>query len=100
MERLIDAFSLTRDYHISRIIKGGWQLSVGHNTKISDDPVTDMFKFVESGIHTFDCADIYTGVETLIGRFVLANRERLHPYPVKIHTKYVPDLNCNFLSFL
>jgi hypothetical protein len=29
----------------------------------------DMRRFVEAGITTFDCADIYTGVEELIGSF-------------------------------
>ena len=49
-----------------------------------------MAAFVEAGITTFDCADIYTGVEALIGAF----RAR---YPelaadVQVHTKFVPDL--------
>jgi len=49
-----------------------------------------MTAFVEAGLTTFDCADIYTGVETLIGDF----RSR-HPSlakRVQIHTKFVPDL--------
>ena len=41
----------------------------------------------ERGIDTFDCADIYTGVEDAIGRF---NAARAAP-PVRVHTKYVPD---------
>ncbi len=45
-----------------------------------------MWAFVETGITTFDCADIYTGVEELIGKF--ARECKL----VQIHTKYVPDL--------
>ena len=32
-------------------------------------PSTDMTAFADAGITTFDCADIYTGVEELIGRF-------------------------------
>lgn len=91
MEGLIDSFSLASDYEISRIIKGGWQLAEGHSTKVASDPIADMFTFVESGITTFDCADIYTGVEDLIGKFILANRQLGHPHNVKVHTKYVPD---------
>ena len=34
----------------------------------------DMQAFVEAGITTFDCADIYTGVESLIGDFVAPAR--------------------------
>lgn len=77
-------------YDISRIIKGGWQLAGDHGEIDRDQALIDMAAFVEAGISTFDCADIYTDVETLIGDF----RAR---YPtlarqVRIHTKFVPDL--------
>lgn len=93
VDGVIERFALTPDYEISRVIKGGWQLSDGHSDEVSSDPVSDMLAFVERGINTFDCADIYTGVEELIGRFMLANRERKAPGPVKVHTKYVPDFD-------
>jgi len=83
--------TLREGYSISRIIKGGWQLAAGHNEGITADPVADMFAFAEHGIDTFDCADIYTGVEALIGQFLAANRARSEMLPVRIHTKYVPD---------
>ncbi|MEM1142668.1 MAG: aldo/keto reductase [Pseudomonadota bacterium] len=91
MERVIERVELAPDYSVSRVIKGGWQLSEGHSATVSDDPVSDMFEFVERGIDTFDCADIYTGVEEMIGRFNVANRRRNRHLPVRIHTKYVPD---------
>lgn len=91
MERMIGRYSLTPGYEISRVIKGGWQLSDGHSQEVSSDPVADMFAFVERGIDTFDCADIYTGVETMIGEFVSANAKRSQPLAIKVHTKYVPD---------
>lgn len=91
MEGMIASYPLAQDYTISRVIKGGWQLSEGHSNTISADPVADMFAFVERGINTFDCADIYTGVEDMIGQFITANRRRAEAWPVKIHTKYVPD---------
>ncbi|WP_439105596.1 aldo/keto reductase [Congregibacter sp.] len=91
MEGMIERCALRRDYAISRVIKGGWQLSDGHSKTLSSDPVADMFAFVERGIDTFDCADIYTGVEAMIGEFVAANNKRSSPYPIRIHTKYVPD---------
>jgi aryl-alcohol dehydrogenase-like predicted oxidoreductase len=50
-----------------------------------------MLTFAERGIKSFDCADIYTGVEAMIGKFIEANRQLAKPWPVKIHTKYVPD---------
>ena len=49
----------------------------------------------ERGLTTFDCADIYTGVEEILGRFVneLKSMGGYHPDDIQIHTKYVPDLN-------
>jgi aryl-alcohol dehydrogenase-like predicted oxidoreductase len=77
-------------YDISRVIKGGWHLAGDHGAIEPDQAMRDMASFVEAGITTFDCADIYTGVEALIGRF----RSR---YPglarqVQVHTKFIPDL--------
>lgn len=91
MEGMIERYALRPDYQISRIIKGGWQLSDGHSQDISHDPVADMFAFVERGIDTFDCADIYTGVEAMIGEFVAANARRRDASAIRVHTKYVPD---------
>ena len=93
MEGVIERFDLDRDYSISRIIKGGWQLSEGHSEAVASDPVEDMAAFARAGITTFDCADIYTGVETLIGAFLRANRRADTRLDVKVHTKFVPDLD-------
>ncbi|MFZ9982128.1 MAG: aldo/keto reductase [Cyclobacteriaceae bacterium] len=88
----IPAISLTKDFEISRIIKGGWQLSSGHRDQLNTDPVQDMISYAEAGITTFDCADIYTGVEQLIGKF-LNEWKRLHSEirPIRVLTKFVPD---------
>ncbi len=52
--------------------------------------------YLEAGVTTFDCADIYTGVEELIGQFIRrygsAVRDGTLP-PLQIHTKCVPDLD-------
>ena len=50
-----------------------------------------MDRFVEAGITTFDCADIYTGVEELIGRWLRTRSAAAAA--VQVHTKYVPDLD-------
>jgi len=83
-------------YTISNIIKGGWHLAGGHGTIQEDQAIEDMLAFVEAGITTFDCADIYTGVETLIGKFLKQQQAAFKngSLPsVQVHTKYVPDYN-------
>lgn len=87
--------AIAPDYEISRVIRGGWQLAGGHGTVDGDTAVEDMIAFADAGITTFDCADIYTGVEELIGRFRLAygnlrGAEALSR--IRVHTKFVPDL--------
>ena len=87
-------YALTPDYSISRIIKGGWHLAGGHGAIDEALAIEDMRVFVKAGITTFDCADIYTGVESLIGKFLTKYRETIASGElpeVQIHTKYVPD---------
>lgn len=82
--------TLSGGLEISRIIKGGWHLAGGHGRI---DPLAaqrDMAAFVEAGITTFDCANIYTGVEQLIGDFRRNYPE--HAKRVQVFTKFVPDL--------
>ena len=81
---------LAPGYDISRVIKGGWHLAGGHGAVDPQAAVDDMAAFVEAGITTFDCADIYTGVEELIGRF--RARYPLLARGIQVHTKFVPDL--------
>ena len=79
-------------YSISRIMKGGWQLSQGHSTISLQNALDDMQAFVNAGITTFDCADIYTGVEDLIGNFRADYKKRNHVVPpIQVFTKFVPD---------
>ena len=88
---MIPRVSLSGDYAISRIIKGGWHLAGDHGSIDPDQAQQDMAAFVDAGITTFDCADIYTGVELLIGSFRRAYPT--HAKQVQIHTKFVPDLS-------
>jgi aryl-alcohol dehydrogenase-like predicted oxidoreductase len=88
----IPRLELASGYTISRVLKGGWQLAGGHGPVEEAAALDDMDRFVEAGVTTFDCADIYTGVETLIGRW-LARRKGRGGAGVPVHTKYVPDLD-------
>ncbi|MYA87005.1 MAG: aldo/keto reductase [Boseongicola sp. SB0662_bin_57] len=81
-------------YSVSRIIKGGWQLSGDHGAVNADQAISDMVRFVDAGVTAFDCADIYSGVEEKIGRFragLARARGQDALDRIKVHTKYVPD---------
>jgi aryl-alcohol dehydrogenase-like predicted oxidoreductase len=83
---------LAPGYTVSCLLKGGWQLAGGHGAIDAAAAMGDMDRFVDAGITTFDCADIYTGVEALIGEW-LKRRGARAAVPVQVHTKYVPDLD-------
>jgi aryl-alcohol dehydrogenase-like predicted oxidoreductase len=88
--------ALAPDHEISRVIRGGWQMAGGHGAVDREAAVADMVAFADAGITAFDCADIYTGVEDLIGAFRrayadLRGAEALAR--IRVHTKYVPDLD-------
>lgn len=89
---------LSKGYTINRVINGCWQLSAEHCLKGQldfDDAMKGFFQLVENGYTTFDCADIYTGVEDFIGKFVteLGKTGYFSNNDIQIHTKYVPDLS-------
>lgn len=97
LEGLIRKVKLYRDYEISPVIKGGWQLSLGHSLhqEIDDElAVNDTVSFIESGISTLDFGDIYIGVEELIGSVLQRLMRRYGQSArkmVQLHTKYVPN---------
>jgi aryl-alcohol dehydrogenase-like predicted oxidoreductase len=82
----VETFELAPGYVIPRLVRGGWQLAGDHGEVDAARAIDDMAQFVRAGIDTFDCADIYTGVEALIGQY------RLRDPSLKVHTKFVPDL--------
>lgn len=87
---------LRRGHAISRVIRGGWQLAGDHGEVDRAQAIRDMEAFVDAGITTFDCADIYPGVEEMIGDFITDLRRRRGAAVadrVVVHTKLVPDLD-------
>jgi len=92
-DRGVPQVTLADGVAIPRLIKGGWQLAGGHGAVDAERAIADMIAFAESGVTAFDCADIYTGVEELIGRFLRAWRDRHGPNApaIRVHTKCVPD---------
>ena len=92
----VETVDLRPGHRISRVIRGGWQLAGDHGDVDRAQAIRDMAAFVEAGITTFDCADIYTGVEEMIGEFVAdlrRDRGAAALDAVRIHTKLVPDLS-------
>ncbi len=92
----VETAELRPGHRMSRIIKGGWQLAGGHGEVRKQDAIADMEAFLDDGITTFDCADIYTGVEEMIGHFIADVRRRRGSEVadrVVVHTKLVPDLS-------
>jgi len=91
---LTERFDLAPGYSICRVVNGLWQLSRGHQSQDVDpnQAVQTLLRLVDAGFTTFDCADIYLGVEELLG-LLLRELKRSHrdPTTVEIHTKYVPD---------
>lgn len=90
-----ETIDLRPNHTISRVIRGGWQLAGDHGDVDRTTAISDMEAFVDAGITTFDCADIYTGVEEMIGDFIADLRHRRGAdiaNRVVVQTKLVPDL--------
>jgi aryl-alcohol dehydrogenase-like predicted oxidoreductase len=88
----IPRVGLGHGYTIPRLVIGGWQLATGHSTQPPDpETVYSVWdRLVERGADTFDCADIYGGVEQLLGAYRSRRDQRGLP-PIQVHTKLVPD---------
>ena len=91
----VETTDLRPGHTIARVIRGGWQLAGDHGPVDRAQAIRDMEAFVDAGLFTFDCADIYTGVEEMIGDFIADLRARRGASVadrVCVHTKLVPDL--------
>lgn len=88
--------SFKNGYTFNRVINGCWQLSAEHcliGHLDYDDALRAFHELVDQGFTTFDCADIYTGAEEFLGRFVMDLKGSGHyqEEDIQIHTKFVPD---------
>ena len=91
-----ETVDLRPGHRISRIIRGGWQLAGDHGPVDRASAIADMEAYLDAGITTLDCADIYRGVEEMIGDFIADIRRRRGAAVadrVIVHTKLVPDLS-------
>ncbi len=81
--------TLANGYTVPPVIAGAWQLSEGHSQRVLDREAqfATWDLLADHGCDTLDCADIYNGVEALIGEYRAARNGRR----VQVHTKFVPD---------
>jgi aryl-alcohol dehydrogenase-like predicted oxidoreductase len=92
----VETFELAPGYAISRVIRDGWQLAGGHGPVDRAVALDNLIAAFDAGIFTFDCADIYTGVEELYGEMrarLTATRGIEAAKRLRVHTKFVPDLD-------
>lgn len=76
--------------YINKLIIGCWQLSQGHSEANQIAAIKVIETYYQADFRVFDCADIYTGVEELLGQFIKTHQ--LGSNDIKVHTKYVPDM--------
>jgi aryl-alcohol dehydrogenase-like predicted oxidoreductase len=91
----MDVSEIAPGYVITRVIRGGWQLAGGHGAIEPERAIEDLLAAFDAGVTTFDCADIYTGVEELYGALRARLRETRGDDAarrMRVHTKLVPDL--------
>lgn len=86
----VERRELSPGYSISRVINGCWQLAPDHGGGPGSEAETHRIfaDLVDHGFTTFDCADIYIGVEETIGQF---RKSLANPESIQIHTKYAAN---------
>jgi len=87
---MIEKIELAKDFEISRIVTGLWQIADMERDGKTLDPVATskyMQPYVDAGLTSFDMADHYGSSEIIAGTFKnnLENKDR-----VQLFTKWVP----------
>ena len=67
----VERIQIRPDFEMCRMPKGNWQIADDHSgLSFSQDKINqDLTAYVDAGIDTFVCGDIYAGVEERIGKF-------------------------------
>jgi len=88
----VPTVELAPGYRIARLLNGCWQLAPDHGggPRGRRKTLERLRVLAEAGFVTFDCADIYGGVEPLLGELLRTLPAELRER-VRVHTKYVPD---------
>lgn len=96
MEPTGQTVQLRDGFEITRVIKGGYQLARQYAHRAGPEDIEadidGMGAAVAAGIRTFDCGDIYLGVEEKIGEFLRRRQLAGATGKVVVLTKFVPDV--------
>ena len=87
-------YQLASNLKISRILNGMWQVGGGHGYIDRDLAITDMFRYHDAGLTTWDLADIYGPAEDFIGEFrsrISEERGVQELNKIQALTKWVPQ---------
>lgn len=87
-------YQLASNLKISRILNGMWQVAGGHGYIDRDLAITDMFRYHDAGLTTWDLADIYGPAEDFIGEFrsrISKERGVQELDKIQALTKWVPQ---------
>ncbi|TLX92764.1 MAG: aldo/keto reductase [Thaumarchaeota archaeon] len=87
-------FQLAPDLRICRILNGMWQVAGGHGHINTESAIQEMFSYHDSGLTTWDMADIYGPAEEYIGQFrrrLLKQKGETELALVQALTKFVPN---------
>ncbi len=85
---------LTSDLKICKILNGMWQVAGGHGDIDPESAISEMFAYHDSGLTTWDMADIYGPAEEYLGEFrKLLEKQRGADETNKVQalTKFVPN---------
>ena len=66
---MIETYNLASDLKICRIVNGMWQVAGGHGYINPKDAIDEMKLYYESGLTSWDMADIYGPAEEFFGQF-------------------------------
>lgn len=81
---MLPEIELAPGYRIPRLIRGTWQLHEAAPTLDKAGAVADLVAGCEAGFTAIEAADIYDGVEELLGALRAELRGRL---PLRVHTR-------------
>ena len=91
----VERIQVRPDFDLCRMPKGNWQIADDHSDrKFSEQAINnDLAMYVDAGIDTFVCGDIYAGVEERLGKFRKFYRQLRGDdaaNKIKVLTTYVP----------